>query len=266
MPLQSQNVHTGLKNIISWATSKQGGFLGEDINFFEEVAPIFAICLGMHVNHFITRTLLKTYLGQHPGNRVLHGKIRKGDIDTIEAAIWYSDLRDFTKLSENIDSTTLVEWLNEYFETISQIITQYGGEILKFIGDAILAIFPVQQSSQRASTCKKALEAARSSNSKLVELNTERIAKGLAPLGHGIALHEGLVQYGNIGAVHRLDFTVIGQAVNLAARIEGLCSKVKKTILVSQDFANCIESDDLVLVDTVDLKGIATKQSVFTIS
>lgn len=266
MSLQSQSAYTGLKNIISWTTRKPGGYNDADIRFFQEIAPIFAICLGMHANHYITQTLLNTYLGQQTGRQVLHGKIRRGDIDTIEAAIWYSDLRGFTNMSENVDSRQLVEWLNEYFETIAHVIAEYEGEILKYIGDAILAIFPIPDTPQRNSVCQKTLAAAKAANSKLQGLNDQRQGKASPPLQHGIALHAGNVEYGNIGATHRLDFTVIGQAVNLAARIEGLCGPQKQPILTSSAFAQCIETEELVLVDTFELKGIKEKQSIFALS
>lgn len=261
--LNSQNEHNGLKNIISFATSRKGGFTEFEIEFFKEIIPVFSLCLEMHVNHYITSTLLKVYLGQHSGELVLKGKIQRGDVEKIEAAIWYSDLRGFTEMSENYGSSKLVEWLNEYFEIMAKSIALYNGEILKFIGDAILAIFPLSEPSQREIICQKTLESAKNANRELDLLNSTRREKGLPCMEHGIALHYGEVQYGNIGAVRRLDFTVIGQTVNLAARIEGLCGKLKKRLLISKCFSTYLSNEEISFVDTFELKGIKEPAQVF---
>lgn len=263
IPLNAQTSHTELKHIISWATNRPDGFSDEDIRNFQEIAPILALCLGMHINQYITQALLKVYLGQHSGQQVYKGKIQRGDVENIHAAIWYSDLRGFTDLSEKIDSSTLVQWLNDYFDAIAMDIFNQGGEILKFIGDAVLAIFPIGGNPQEI--CQQALEAAVKANESLAQLNENRKAENILPLNHGIALHLGNVQYGNIGALRRLDFTVIGQAVNLAARIEGLCGKLSKRVLMSENFAESCGVDDLVSMGSFDLKGIEGSQHIYSI-
>ena len=221
------------------------------------------MCLAMHLNRYITETLLTVYLGEHSGKNVLNGKIQRGDVEVLEAAIWFSDLRGFTYMSQNVDSEILVAWLNAYFEAVSQVILQNQGEILKFIGDAVLAIFPIQTPSQRASICAGALQAARAASEALDTLNQLRADECLPPLEHGIALHEGEVQYGNIGALQRLDFTVIGQAVNMTSRLEGLCANLHQQIVVSERFASRVDKTRLKSLGEFELKGVAETQKVY---
>lgn len=280
--LDSQNKHSRLMNVFSWVPEKSGGFSDADLALLNQVKSVFALCLEMHVNRYVTETLLSVYLGRHSGTRVLNGKIQRGDVDVIDAAIWYSDLRSFTSLSESVDSKTLVSWLNEYFDTIAQVIFKHDGEILKFIGDAILAIFPISKEgegdptekglsldshaieSETRTICSKAMAAAQQANEALEALNKTRKKAGNPELNHGIALHEGEVQYGNIGAFRRLDFTVIGPSVNLTARLEGLCSELNKQILVSDAFASYIDAAKLSSEGEYAFKGVAEKQKVFS--
>jgi len=261
--LITQSDDGAISNQISWSTNKPGGFTPQEIRTLKQVADCFAMCLEMHLNRHITETLLSVYLGEHSGKNVLNGKIQRGDVEVLDAAIWFSDLRGFTQMSGNVDSETLVGWLNEYFETVSKVILQNNGEILKFVGDAVLAIFPIHQPAQRNTICAGALDAAREANQALQTLNESRESKGLPPLSHGIALHEGDVQYGNIGALQRLDFTVIGQAVNLTSRLEGLCSSLKLPIVVSEIFASRVDNSCLQLAGEFTLKGMEEKQKVF---
>ncbi len=254
----------GPRSTIAWATNKEYGFNSEDIELLKSISTFFSLVLETHVNRYVTETLLKIYLGQETGKRVLKGIVQKGNIETIEAVIWYSDLRGFTTLAETTGSSILVGWLNEYFEIISESIEQYHGEILKFIGDAILAVFPVEKDDQRKDICKNVLKAAHEANDALAMLNTKRTKLRIPLLDHGIALHQGVVQYGNIGSLKRLDFTVIGQAVNLASRLEGLCGKTGTQVLVSEKFASYCD-DELTLIGTFDLKGISNAQRVYTI-
>lgn len=263
--LDTQGEHTQLNNVASWTTNKPEGFKPSELALFKRIVPFFALCLEMHVNRYITETLLSVYLGSHSGRQVLHGKIQRGNVDSIDAAIWYSDLRDFTHLSEKVDSETLVSWLNDYFETMSQVISRNQGEILKFVGDAILAIFPISNRSQSGEVCASALQATLEAHTALVDLNLSRELDQKPVLKHGIALHKGTVQYGNIGALRRLDFTVIGKAVNLTARIEGLCSRLKRDTLVSANFASHIGRHSLNRLGEFDLKGVKGPQAIYSL-
>lgn len=208
------------------------------------------------------RTLLGTYLGQATAARVLAGRVQRGDVEEIDAAIWFSDLRGFTPLTASVDAPTLVAWLNEYFGVVAAEIVRHDGEILKFVGDAILAVWPVTAERSREVTCREALAAALDANAALDRLAASRAERGLAPLEHGIGLHVGAVQYGNIGAEGRLDFTVIGTAVNTASRLESACSKLGRRIAASAAFAACA-GGGLVHVADVELKGLTEPHAVF---
>ena len=167
-------------------------------------------------------------------------------------------------MSAGIASSELIAWLNDYFAAIGRAITQHDGEILKFIGDAILAVWPVSASRTREATCRAALAAAKAANIELDALNARRQASGLPALQHGIGLHVGSAQYGNIGAEGRLDFTVIGPAVNTASRLESVCAKLSRRLIASAEFAKCVDGG-LVSAGATELKGVSGTQEVFGI-
>lgn len=258
------NLKSGARNGMTLATNKHGGFTDWEIEIIIELANQLMLHIEPYQERQTTRTLLATYLGSKTGERVLEGQIRRGDVEKIESAIWFSDLRDFTNLSNQINSEELIQVLNLYFENIAKIISQYEGEILKFIGDAVLAIFPVSNSANSTEACHRALEATQKVNFELEILNESRIKQRLPILNHGIGLHVGTVQYGNIGALDRLDFTVIGQAVNLASRIEGLCSKLEKKSLASEAFANSVKYE-MEYVGDYELKGFSNNQKIYSL-
>lgn len=259
LPIRFTN---GIVSASSWATSKDGGYTEEDLRLLRDLVPPLSLLLEIHSQRNVTRTLLNTYLGRDTGESVLAGRVRRGDVERIEAAIWFSDMRGFTNISDALESEALIAWLNEYFGAISGPIERHGGEILKFIGDAVLAIFPVTSERSQAAVCAAAVAAASESNTELDNLNLDRATRGLPPLEQGIALHIGEVQYGNIGGERRLDFTVIGQAVNVASRIEGLCGKLGRRVLTSSALAEHIE-DGLVSLGSFELKGITQPQELF---
>jgi adenylate cyclase len=248
------------RGAFSIAIRRPGGFTDSEIDALIALAPALSACFDAHLAAHVARTLLDTYVGRRTGERVLSGRIRSGDVERLEAAIWFSDLRNFTGISSTISPDELVAWLNSYFAAICRPITRHGGEILKFIGDAVLAVFPV--GDEAAEACQRALTAAREAHERLAELNSVRAASSLPALRHGVALHLGEVQYGNIGAETRLDFTVIGSAVNLASRLEGLCGKLDVPTVTSAHFAAHAGSG-LVSLGHFDLKGIAATQEAF---
>jgi adenylate cyclase len=252
----------GTVSAVSLVTCKPGGFTEAEIERLESLLDPLAMCVELHLQKRVARVLLQTYLGSGPGEAVLGGRVRRGDVERMEAAIWFSDLRGFTQASSTIDPGELVAWLNEYFSAVAAPVGQHGGEILKFIGDAMLAVFPVTAERSRAEACRAALSAAVAGNAELDALNLRRAERGLPELAHGIGLHVGDVLYGNIGADRRLDFTVIGQAVNLASRIESLCGRVGRRTLASADLA-LLAGGDLSPVGSFERKGIPGSHAIY---
>lgn len=224
-------------NKISLATARPGGLeLGhrDDLRWS---LRLLALHIDTLIEANVKNTLARVYVGRDPGQRVCDGMISVGALVSLEAAIWFSDLRGFTVISENLTAEELVEGLNSYFEVVVGAIYENGGEVLKYIGDAILAVFPVASFADSRAACEAALTAARDSTARLAGLNAQRSAQGSPEFTHGIGLHLGAAQYGNIGSRERLDFTVIGREVNLASRVEGLCKEADEEILCSAVFA-----------------------------
>jgi len=238
----------------SWSTDKAGGFTKDDIRLIEGFLPALQLILELRMSHHKNRNLLELYLGKQTGQRVLEGTIQRGDIKTIHSVIWYSDLRNFTKMSNELTEYEVIEKLNHYFEVVSDCIEAAGGEILKFIGDAVLAIFPLENQDPTLLT-RKAIEAAQNS---FALLGTNEAGEPI----QGVALHKGHIQYGNIGGKNRLDFTVIGNAVNLAARIESLCGKLGKEILISKEIANLFPEQTR-SIGSFELKGFSDSKEIF---
>jgi adenylate cyclase len=259
LPIELRGTKRAVASIV---TRRAGGFSDADVEGLRAAIKAFMHVLSRLVWSDMTHALLGVYLGTKTAERVLEGKVRRGDVEEIDAAIWFSDLRGFTPLSAGVESRTLIAWLNDYFDAVGGAVVQHQGEILKFIGDAILAVWPVSAERPREATCRLALDAARAANDALLDLNRTREAAGLAPLDHGIGLHVGAAQYGNIGARGRLDFTVIGPAVNQASRLESTCSKLHERVVMSSEFAACA-GGGFVPLGEVALKGIATPQAVF---
>jgi adenylate cyclase len=206
------------------------------------------------------RTLLDTYVGAQSGGRVLAGQIQRGSGETIRAVIWLCDLRGFTNLSETLPRDALIDLLNCYFGPMCDAVAGEGGEVLKFIGDAMLAIFPI--GAEAAQTCGAALVAAENAQAALIEENLRREGLGLPRIEYGLALHVGDVLYGNIGSDTRLDFTVIGPAVNLTARIESLCRQLGRPFLLSSDFVGAAQISAQSL-GAFELKGVGVEQEIF---
>jgi adenylate cyclase len=245
---------------LSLATRRRGGFAAEELGLFESMIPALAFNLEVQALRRTARTLLDTYVGQQSGGRVLDGQIQRGSGQTISAVIWLCDLRGFTSLSEKLPRDTLIDLLNGYFGPMCDAVLSHGGEVLKFIGDAMLAIFPIGEDG--VATCARALAAARRAQPVLAEDNRRREAAGLPRIDYGLALHVGDVIYGNIGSDTRLDFTVIGPAVNLTARIEALCRELGRQLLLSADFVRMGEIAAQSL-GRFSLKGVGADQEIF---
>ena len=247
---------------VSWTTRQPGGFTDEQTRALERVAPALARLAEIYALRRTTRNLLDTYVGPHAGERILHGQIRRGDTETIHAAIWLSDMRGFTALADRLDPTRLTDLLNRFFDAQVPAIARHGGEVLKFIGDGLLAIFPVDGGDvDGASACTAAFAAARAARAEIAALEAAHAIEGVERVRFGLALHIGAVLYGNIGGPERLDFTCIGPAVNLAARIEKLAGELGRTLLASAEFA--ARCPGLVPVGRFSLRGLEAAQRVF---
>lgn len=253
---------SGPLQVATWSTRRSGGFSKGDIAQIESLLPALATVIETHEQRRMMRTLLETYLGRQAGRRVLNGTILRGDGETIAAALWYCDLRGFTAMSDAMARDDVIALLNDYFECMAAPVHENGGEVLKFIGDALLAIFPIIDDLDRDRACRVALVAAEAALADLQRLNDRRRQEGRPPLEVGIGLHTGAVMYGNIGAPDRLDFTVIGPAVNLVTRIEALCPTLGRTLLTSSRFASPCGSK-LVSLGRHELKGVAAPQEIF---
>jgi adenylate cyclase len=250
----------GSHKALTLATACKEGFHDEEIEIFLAMIPAFAFNLEVQALRRTARTLLDTYVSRQSGGRVLDGQIRRGMGETIHAVIWLCDLRGFTDLSERLPRDALMALLNGYFGPMCEAVEANGGEVLKFIGDAMLAIFPV--AGEPASACAKALAAAHTAEATFTAENARRLGASLPPIAYGLALHVGDVMYGNIGSDTRLDFTVIGPAVNLTARIEALCRELDRTLLLSGAFVRASHLPAHLLGEFA-LKGISTKQPIY---
>ena len=244
----------GKRHACTWSTRQPGGFATADLMRINDLLPVLTMALEIRVNRRIARTLLETYVGRFAGDRILNGEITRGSGTTLRAAIWTCDMRGFTEISERWPRDEVIDHLNEYFDTMAVPVEKQGGEILKFIGDAMLAVFPLD----RPDACGRALQAAIEARAAMNALNLRRRDAGLSLTGYGIALHVGDVMYGNIGAASRLDFTVIGPAVNIAARLEALTKELRRHVLVSGTLAAACGCDPgrLVRLGSFRLRGV----------
>ena len=232
--------HTlGKRHIVTFATDRSGGFDDAHISGLLELLPILALVSEIRMKNRLARTLLETYVGSHAGELILAGATRRGSGTTVSAAIMICDLRDFTRISDNWPRDDVIDLLNAYFDAMAEPIARHGGEILKFIGDGLLAIFPLT----KPSACANLLHAVTEARQAMIALNERNGKAGREPLNYGIGVHVGDVMYGNIGSRTRLDFTVIGPAVNMASRLETLTKKLGRKVLLSSAFANFVKSD-----------------------
>jgi adenylate cyclase len=229
----------GGRNSVSLATRRPGGFTEHDIAEVQKLLHPFAMVMEIFTRRDLARTLLETYLGRISGSRVLEGQIRRGDGESIEAVIWFSDLRDSTPLAQALGERGFLDLLNDYFQCTAAAVLEHGGEVLRFIGDASLAVFPMAGESA-AAACTRAAAAARSARARALAANARRTAAGQPAFRAGIGLHLGRVLYGNIGTEDRLEFSVIGAAANETARIEALCKETGRDVVLSAAVAACL--------------------------
>ncbi len=259
MPLKYSS---GEINCITWSTDRADGFTDAEVGGLTEVAEALAIIVELQSTRRIARHLMDTYVGHRTGERVLSGEITRGTAQTIHAVIWFCDLRGFTALADSLPRDRLIALLNDYFEAVVTSVVEEGGEALKFMGDAMLAIFELSENEEPSMRCAAALRAAKVATEKITARNLERLAAEEPEIKFGLALHLGEVNYGNIGAPNRLDFTVIGPAVNHAARLEKFASELGRHVVTSASFTaaagGAFES-----LGKHHLRGVKEPQEVF---
>ena len=222
----------------SWATDRSSGFSDLDIQSLLRVQKRLGVACKMLMKHQIARNVVTTYLGRNAGLRVLRGQIHRGEGERTRAVIWYCDLRGSSALADALGPEEFISCLNDYFECTGGAVMAEGGEILNFIGDAVLAIFPIEKGKRGVrNACKRALKASSDSQNRMARLNKKRGEEGAAPLSFGLALHLGTVVFGNIGLPERLSFSVIGATVNEVARLEALTKELGRPVLASETFA-----------------------------
>jgi adenylate cyclase len=249
----------------AWTSDAPGGFDDAHIGLLSRLAPPLMLALKCASLARIAGTLVETYLGRDAGRRVISGRIARGVADRIGTVIWFSDLRGFTRITDGSVPEEIIPLLNDYAEAIISAIHNAGGDVLKLIGDGTLAIFHAQD---RGEACRCALKAVRLAGQQIAALNERRAAAGLPLTQPYLGLHVGEVFYGNIGSHDRLDFTVVGPAVNEASRIAAMCRSVERDVLVSSAFAAAALPEDreqLLSVGRYALRGVGQPQELFTL-
>jgi adenylate cyclase len=248
-----------------WVTDRPGGFADDEIEALKGLMPVLALAVKCASLARIAATLVETYLGRDPGRRVLAGRIGRGAAEKINAALWYSDLRGFTRIADTSPPRNIMALLNDYAEIVISAIHDHGGDVLKLIGDGTLAIFP---SDEPAAACARAVAAESALRPRVAELNSRRAEAGLPTTEIYLGLHIGEVFYGNIGSRERLDFTVIGPAVNEVSRIAAMCRSAERDVLLSAAFAAAIGNAGTappVSVGRFALRGVERPQELFTL-
>jgi adenylate cyclase len=248
----------------SWMTDRAEGFSDEEVVALKRLTPFLGLAIKSVSLARIAETLVETYLGRDAGRRVLQGRIARGVADRIKTVLWFSDLRNYTRISDTSPPEQIIPLLNDYADAVVTAIHQNSGDVLKLIGDGVLAIFPAED---RARACAAALMAAKEARTAVEALNVRRLAEGLPATDMYLGLHLGVVFYGNIGSQERLDFTVVGPAVNEVSRIAAMCRSVDQPILISENFAQSFagERRPFVSVGRYALRGVGKPQELFTL-
>ena len=248
----------------AWTSDKPEGFSDEDLADLQRLAPYLAIAVKCATLAGIAQTLVQTYLGRDAGERVLAGRIGRGVAERIDAVLWFSDLRGYTRISDTSAPEQIIPLLNDYAEAVISAVQEHGGDVLKLIGDGTLAIF---RAADREHGCRSAVAAARATGAAIRALNEKRTAENLPTTSIYLGLHVGEVFFGNIGSKNRLDFTVVGPAVNEVSRIAAMCRSVEQKVLMSSAFAAALGDSGprLVSVGRYALRGVANPQDLYTL-
>lgn len=241
LPYESLNMHGAM---LSFCTRRQGGFSDENLNGLRRIQPTLFACVRVATDQQLVNVLLETYLGRTSGKRVLTGQSARGDLQKIDCALVYSDLASSLELSQTLDGKDYVELLNTYFDCTAGAVLDHGGEVLKFVGDGVLAIFPIDDKLRTpAAMCVAALSASRDAFARAEMENATRRENAAPSIAFGIALHVGQVLYGNVGAKNRLDFTATGPAVGLVSRCEALTRDLDLPLIATSAFVrDCPET------------------------
>jgi adenylate cyclase len=252
---------SGEVHAASFVTRRAGGFTEEEIGALRQIMPPFSRVAEIYAWKRTARNILDAYLGEQTGEKVLAGQIRRGDGEDIRAVIWFCDLRDSTPLADSMSRADFLRLLNEFFECVLGPVLEHKGEVLRFIGDAALAIFPMRRGDvqERAEVSRRAVQAAKAAIERMTVFNATRAQ----PLRFGIGLHVGHVLYGNIGTPTRIEFTVIGAAANEAARLEGLCKTLDVPLVLSERVARHVPG--CVPLGRHRLRGVEEPIEVFTL-
>jgi adenylate cyclase len=252
----------GAVHAATWTTRQVGGFSDAQIAGLQTVITPLTRVAEIRALRRTAANLLDTYVGHQAGERIWAGRIQRGHTEAIHSVIWLSDMRGFTAAADRLQPQVLVDLLNRYFDCQVPAIARHGGEVLKFIGDGLLAIFPIADGANAREACDRALAAARESRTNIDGIGAPLGLAGNERIRFGLALHLGEVLYGNIGSGNRLDFTCIGPAVNLAARLEKLAARLGRTLILSADFArHC--AVDLEPLGEFSVAGFAAQQAAF---
>lgn len=248
----------GTISSLAWATDRPGGFANAHVATINSLLPAIARILELHALRRLSTILLDAYVGNRSGSRILGGQIRLGDVEAIDAVLWFSDLRGSTGLASSLDPDEYITALNRYFAATAGSVLSAGGEVLKFIGDAVMAAFPIDGGQSAPAVAAAALDAAKSALGDVAAIPPVRGRT----LACGIGLHRGTVMFGNVGVRQRLDFTVTGTAASIVTRIEGLCRDSGHPILASPEIATLLPNE-FVSIGRHELRGITGETQIF---
>ncbi|MEM7022939.1 MAG: adenylate/guanylate cyclase domain-containing protein [Pseudomonadota bacterium] len=265
-PLTWADLPAGVEGAVaSFSTKRSSGFTEAEVENLRSLSAPFALAMKTSSERSLAKALLETYLGKASGARVLDGLVDRGDGWVIDCCLWYSDLRRSTTMASELDIDRYFATINDYFDCTADAVLDHGGEVLKLIGDAVMAIFPFEEGRGPArDLCQVAAATARDALHRLADKNRTRAEQGLAEIEFGIGLHAGKVMYGNVGTARRLDLTVTGAAANEVARLEGLCKRLAVPVIASEEF-RAIYGGELVPLGRQDVVGIDEGLFVFTL-
>ena len=253
--------HEGIA-VLTACTKDKNGFGVKQIEGIKKLFPVLGLLISVMENRRLTKTIVQTYLGVNIGERVLSGEMLRGQGEAVRAVLWLCDLRDFTALTAEIGSFAMIDVMNQYFDCMAEAVWLEQGEVLKFMGDAMLVVFRIGDDVSEQTAAQRAITAANEALKRLERLSEHRMAEGLSPLRASVGVHLGSVVYGNIGASRRLDFTVMGTAVNLVARIQGLTASKNESLLYSKEISDHL-TDASQFFGSYELKGVKMPVDIY---
>jgi adenylate cyclase len=266
LSVRNEHAATGQIGIlVTWTADRPGGFTNDELEALQRIQRRFAVACKTVIQARIARNISETYLGREAGDRVLAGSIRRGDGQETQAVVWYNDLRNSTALADTMPGRDYIQLLNVYFDITAALVIRAGGEVLDFIGDGVLAIFPYQDASQQKAAIRKATGALQEVIASRDALNESRAEQGMFPLRFGIGLNIGKVMFGNIGVPERLTFSVIGPTVNEVSRIEALTKATGMDALVTREIA-AADPERWISIGVQRLAGVSEGMELFTLA